>query len=257
MKTKHTHLMMLTVTFGLYAIFSFGLTLPLQYANTDIVLYESVLPEALGILIELTEILIYAFAFSLLIGATFFGYSLRSVLGLSGILSAACLFRRLCDLAGILIVFQEIDVAEDLIPCITYLLMDLILIWVIIWLIRRRYARYMRKKALKAFIEKSSSLFDDQAPHTTNISEYYPFQKIYSNKNPIQVCLLIIAVIRSAVKILSRVIYDIDYGAPEGIGEILTMAVYYCSDLLIGIIFYAVATLLLGRFFRGFTESNQ
>lgn len=253
MKTKRTHLMMLAVTFGLYAILSFGFTLLLQYANTDIVLYASVLPEALAILIELTEILIYAFGFSLMIGASFSGFSLPSVLGLGGILSCACIFRRLCDLAVILIVFQELGI-EDLIESTTYLLLDLILIWIILWLIRWQLARYARKKS---DLIKGSALFSSDSPSPSDLSDFFPFQRIYSKKNPAQTCILCIAVIRSAVKIISRIIYDIDYGAPEGFGEVVTMAVYYCSDLLIGVIFYALATLFLGKFFRRFTPSNQ
>ncbi len=253
MKTKRTHLMMLAVTFGLYAVLSFGLTLPLQYANTDIVLYASVLPEILAILIELTEILLYAFAFSLLIGTTFLGNSLRSFLGLGWILSGACLFRRLCDLAVILIVFSELGY-EDIIESVTYLLLDLILIWAILWLIRWRYSGYV-KKAAKAYSGKA--LFAEEMTIPTSLSDLYPFKRIYSPKNPVQCCALIIGIIRSAAKVISRIIYDIDYGAPEDFGEVITMAIYYCSDILIGVIFYATAILILGKWFRKVSESNQ
>ncbi len=253
MKTKNLSLMMLSVTFGLSAVLSLGLTLGLQYANTDIVLYASILPEVLGALIELCEILIYSFGFSVLIAATYMGKSLPQVVGLSAILSAACVFRRLCDLVSILIVFKELGIA-DFIEGVTYLLLDLILVWAMLWLIRGQFARYKRKRATT---KKGSSLFSPEANYTPVLSDYFPFRKTYSNRNPVQVSLLTIAIIRSAVKLLSRVIYDIGYGAPESFEEVLIMSVYYLSDLLIGVLFYAVAILFLEKLFQRFKKSVQ
>lgn len=246
MKTKRLHLAMLIATLGLYTLLSFGLTLPYNYANTNIVLYTSILPEILSVLIELVEVILFAFGFSLLIYTSYLRYPLRSAIGLTGIFSAAALFRRLCDITVIVIVYGELG-AYDLIEGVTYLLLDLLLIWVILGVIRLSASRYDRNLATKNPV---SVLFTDDGLPEVDITAFYPFKKVYSKENPIQGCVLVIGGILSAVKVISRIIYDIEYGAPDGIGEILTMIVYYGSDLLIGLIFYVLSTLILGKLFR-------
>ena len=55
----------------------------------------------------------------------------------------------------------------------------------------------------------------------------------------------------SFIKIAMRINHDIKYtkiyGAPDGVGEILTMIVYYTSDILVGVIFYALAWLITSK----------
>ena len=94
----------------------------------------------------------------------------------------------------------------------------------------------------------SSALFSDS--YAPDLSDVYPFRKFYSKGNPVQRCLLIIGIILASLKVLSRVIFDIDYGAPESFEECLVMAVYYLSDLLIGLIFYLIASFILSRIFQ-------
>ena len=253
MKTKNFNLMMLSVTFGLSLVLSFGLNLWLQYANTDIVLYASILPKVLGALIELCEIAIYSFAFALIIGTIYLGKPLSTSIGLGAILSGACLFRRLCDLASILIVFGVLDIV-DLIIEITYLLLDLILVWILLLVICRQLKHYIRMKAVKG---KSSTLFTDDTAYIPNRSDFFPFKKTFLKTNPIQVSLLTISIIRSAVKIFTRIVRDIGYGAPESFKEVMIMLVYYLSDLLVGVLFYAVAILVLEKIFKRARHLNQ
>ena len=57
-------------------------------------------------------------------------------------------------------------------------------------------------------------------------------------------------IILSAVKIVSRIIYDLSYGAPDNAKEILTMVIYYFSDVLICVIFYALCWLLFSTLYK-------
>ena len=59
MKTKRLCWLMLSFTAGLYTLLVFGMSLLYTYANTDIVLYTSVLPEILDVLMDITEIAVF------------------------------------------------------------------------------------------------------------------------------------------------------------------------------------------------------
>lgn len=78
-------------------------------------------------------------------------------------------------------------------------------------------------------------------------SAVIPYQKVYSGENPIQKSALICALIFSLALILSRVIYDINLGAPNGAAEVLQMAIGYTSDIAGGIIMYALILLVCNR----------
>lgn len=73
-----------------------------------------------------------------------------------------------------------------------------------------------------------------------DIPEFLPFSNVVNKNNPLQVCSFKLAVMIAGTKILTRIISDIYYGAPESFLEGLVMAVYYCSDLLNGLIFYTL-----------------
>ena len=79
---------------GLFAILSLGLTLFYNYCNTDILLYSSVLPEILKMLIDLLEVGIYAICFSLLLFSAFFRHENAPSLSLLFIYIGALVFRR-------------------------------------------------------------------------------------------------------------------------------------------------------------------
>ena len=49
------------------------------------------------------------------------------------------------------------------------------------------------------------------------------------------------AIIVSLSKVLSRIIYDISYGAPTDLSDLIWMIVYYLSDLLVGAIFVLIS----------------
>jgi len=56
-----------------------------------------------------------------------------------------------------------------------------------------------------------------------------------------------LAVMISGIKIVTRVISDLYYGAPESLAEGLIMIAYYTSDLLNGVIFYTILWFLFSH----------
>ena len=253
MKTKHLGWILLAFTFGLYALLVFGMSLPYTYANTDIVLYTSVLPEILDALMDVTEIAVFAIGFGIFMYACFHRVKTTQQLGLIGIFSGAVLFRRLCDLSISLIFFKSIDI-EDVLYTILYLILDLLLIWGVSLLIHLRAKTYFKNRMLKA---KASALFKDDLPMELTQEDLFPFKKLYSKENPLQTCALWSGIILSAVKIVSRILYDIGYGAPSGIMEILIMVVYYGSDIVLGLLFYLGSLFVLKRVFCFKGKSNR
>ncbi len=238
---------MLIGTFSLAVILSFGLGLPYNLANSDIVLYASVLPEILNTLLDLVEILTFAPAFSILIWAVFGQMPHGTVFRLTLIYLGAVLFRRLCDLSVILILYGSILI-DDVIYNLLYLIYNVALSLTVIAISRSRFNTFCRHAAKK--IKTASLLQSETAEPSALFPSFYPFQKKYSKKNPLQVTALLVGMILSAVKVLGRIIFDINYGAPEDFSEALLMAGYYCYDLLLGVFFYALAMLIFGALYK-------
>ena len=76
-----------------------------------------------------------------------------------------------------------------------------------------------------------------------------PFERLVSLENPLQKVIAVSSLVLSGSKILSRIIYDVQIGAPETQEEILEMAVYYASDILVGIVSYLIMTYLMISFY--------
>jgi hypothetical protein len=85
--------------------------------------------------------------------------------------------------------------------------------------------------------------------HTAKASRsYLPFDKLYTSSNPLQKASLLTGILLASIKVLTRVVYDIGYGAPTSILDLLRMIVYYLSDVLICVVIYLVSLLLIMYF---------
>ncbi len=233
---KNLLLSMLIGTFGLYLLISFGINLPYQLANTDAVLYYSILPELLHALQTLAETAVYAIGFSILIFC-FFSRVPRTGSRLFLIYAAAVVFRRLCDLSVTLIVFESIG-AYDIFYCVFYLIPDLLfgaIASLLAHLLSKRFYRTLAKGDKKI---------------TNAYDSLYPFHRFISRKNPVQEASLILACLILLVRFVDRLIFDIQYGAPADLAEIGIMLAYYAADFLIAVGFYALSLLTLKHFFR-------
>lgn len=240
---KNLLLSMLISTFGLYLLISFGLNLPYQLANTDAVLYYSVLPELLHALQTLAETAVFAIGFSILIFC-FLSRLPRTCSRLFLIYIAAVVFRRLCDLAVTLILFGSIG-AYDVLTCLFYLIPDILFGTVALLLARLVSKRFYR--ALAKSDKKITNAYDS----------LYPFHGFISKENPAQLSALLLASLLLVVRFGDRLIFDIQYGAPADLAEFGIMLLYYTADFLIAVGFYALLLLTLKHFFRSAKQSDS
>ena len=95
-----------------------------------------------------------------------------------------------------------------------------------------RYMEFSKKKANKKNV-----------PSTEQYS-VMPFNRFFRKSNPLQRSALKMSLLIFFIRLMSRLINDISYGAPQSLGEVLIMAVYYLSDALYGIVAYVVALIV-------------
>jgi hypothetical protein len=70
------------------------------------------------------------------------------------------------------------------------------------------------------------------------------FDKLLYFKEPFNRAILSIGIVLSAIKIVTRLLYDISYGTPSSLVEILWMVFYYSLDMLICPIVYLVSFII-------------
>ncbi len=82
------------------------------------------------------------------------------------------------------------------------------------------------------------------------VRQIYPYQKAFKKSDPLQKTGLLTSVIFSVLLVLSRLIYDFSYGAPESTAEVMQMVVGYASDIIAGILVYIFILLFSAPFFK-------
>ena len=98
-----------------------------------------------------------------------------------------------------------------------------------------KYLRYME------FSKKKASKKNLPSPEEYSVM---PLKRFFHKINPLQRSALKMSLLIFFIRLISRVINDISYGAPQSMGEVLIMVVYYLSDALYGIVAYIVALLV-------------
>jgi len=254
MKTKWITLTMLIGCGGLFAVLSFGFSLAYLYCNSNIILFQSILPDMIDIVRELTEILVWALAIALISYAVFFRLPKNITLRLCFLLVVLLLLHRIFELSVILIVHGVLDLSNDILGNLFYFVGDLLLVLITYFLTVSTAKNYYRKRTLKT---KAKSLFGNDTALELSLDDFYPFKKIFEKSNPLQLCLGKIAILFSAIKILSRLIFDLGIGAPKDLGEFLIMVAYYLSDLIFGIVFYVFAILIFHRIFAKLEKEKK
>ena len=204
---------------------------------SNIVTSVTLLPAFMELLIDSLDIIAFVIAYGLIIYSATTRCSSVAV-KLCGIYIIACLVRRI---ATLIMSVSSIS-SEDILSVVVYFLLEGIQAIVVTTL---------AISAAKAFHVKAAQM-EKAARHLGDSSKYrdLEFTCVYSKHNPLQLSALRTGIILSAVKIASRIIYDLSYGAPKDAREILTMVIYYFSDVLICVIFYALCWLLFSTLYK-------
>lgn len=228
---KYLVLFMLAACIFFYAIY---LTLAWLYtqASTNVLFIGGWLPFAMRLLLELIDVAVFASAYFCIIYA-FFRFSKKTAFLFPLLYLGLALFRRAISL--ILEFFASGYVgSEDILSLGLYYFLDVIQLIIVVAIVI-----YEASKC-KSFISerKKAGL---EAPR------FLPFTKVFDKNDPLQVCSFKLAVLISGIKIVTRIVSDLYYGAPESLAEFLIMVAYYSADLLNGVIFYTILWLLFSN----------
>ena len=90
-----------------------------------------------------------------------------------------------------------------------------------------------------------SSLGTEKSSDAIEKKFILPFSKFIDWYNPLLRSALKTSILILALKLFTRVINDVTYGAPTSIGEALLMVVYYVSDIIYGAVAYAIIVLVM------------
>ncbi len=181
---------------------------------SDIVYSASVLPIAVELLVALCDLCAYGVCFSILI------YSIYR----SGVKSSMPI---LLIYSGVLLIENLLNITLEHVIFGTGWQIDGLIYVLIIWL-------FEVLLALAVLLIARFSLKNKKDKDIT-------FNKLYSKENPLQLAALIVALLISAIKVISRLIFDIGYGAPADIVDLLWMLAAYSSDIISGGIVYIVS----------------
>ena len=261
MKKKRTpnaplslYMTMLGLTFILFAILCFALTLPYNMLFGNEVLKDSFGTNLLAILIDLFEILAYAAGAVLLIYAAFRPFSAATVWGLGGLFALTSVLRYVMELAGAWILYGTKNFLYNILEptlfnLFPYVCLDLAFVLLSLILALSISDRYYRQKAV---LSKASVLFQNDGSLPT-IEGIYPFQCVLNLKNPIQLCAGILGLILIAANVVSNLLFDVNYlinAISVSFLDILSMAGSYAYSVMIGVIFYGACMLLFQFLFK-------
>ena len=212
------------------------------YSINDVLWKNGALPYILEIVILLCDVFFYTFSF------TSFVYSLcmfRSPADFVICFFSLSVIGRLGDLIITWAIHQSVF-ADPLIDISILFALDAVMIGLLFLCVSQKILRH-RKQKMEMI--KAASIAKKDLPQEAK-EELYPFVKKFSRHNLLQYSAMISAVMISGTHILTRMIGDIGYGAPQSAAEIWVMIAYYGTDLLLLPISYLLALLLLEHFFQ-------
>ena len=227
-RAKKRTLLLAVCLFGISLFYAVVCTPISLLVSSDILLSDTALPLLLDVLMLLCNYLFYWIAFSV----TLYGIyrtGLGACKGVFAVYACAVLFRYSANMtAGFFVIgFPTSDVFFR--KHFPYLLIDIVLDLVLIALVAFVVCK-IQKKQKDFAMEKA-----------------FPIVKLFDRKSMFLHSVICVAAIPAAVQLISRVIYDISYGAPTSIIDLLWMIVSYASDVANLFIGYLVIVLLLNR----------
>lgn len=238
MKTNDKHgltAVMIISCAVIFSIITFLLTPIYVYTVSDAVWAATLLPDVLELLTDIAELTVFAVCYSLVIFATVRG-SVKNGLRLCGVYTCAVALRRTASLAVSLLEVGSIGL-DDVGSVVIYAVLDTAQIFAV-----AAIAAHCQRKCTNGVSAKKASAAPTEGD-ACRVSDI-KFKSIYSPREPLQRSALLAGIMLAAIKIISRIIFDIFYGAPENLSEIAVMTAYYLSDILTGVCFYALSMLV-------------
>ena len=149
---------------------------------------------------------------------------------------------------GITLIFDGKVSAETVVYVLAYFALDSIILLAIALITASTFKKYNERRA----ITKKANNAIGKATLSVE-EELFGGNRLFVLSNPLHRSALFTGIILSAIKIVSRILFDIAYGAPKTLSDALWMIAYYISDILIAIIVYAISLYM----FTHFNEKEQ
>ena len=231
----------------LFALLTFALSPLLTFLNTDVLFYSTPLPIALDILIKIIENIVFSISYALVIYSTVF-YTPKKTFALGGIYLTATLVRKLMTVGMAFLLSSAPDAAEYYSLGFTFCaeLVQMIAVIVFAIVVSKSY-RAKTSKENKAAIRLGDLSFKKKLD----------FASVFSPANPLHVSALFTSIMISSVNVLQRIVYDIFYGAPTDLSELLIMIAYYLIDVLLGLVIYAGIWFISAFLFKADPNQNK
>lgn len=215
----------------------------IQISN-DILYADSILPDIMGYAVNLLDIIFASAQYAAVI--------------ISFLLFPAASYRRAVRLicVGATITYRVLNQAVDSITdgsdflaelnvMLVYIVLETLEFYAVVFV-----SSLFCREAVKRFsmLRTASRRLGDLSYDWT--TEILPYHGIVSKNDPVQMTAMISAAIFMFLKIVSRLIYDINYGAPDNASQIIQMIIGYTSDVIGGILIYAFVLLFCAYFIK-------
>lgn len=200
-----------------------GLSLVYDVVYVDIVFGVGIFPKIINIAVSLCDIVSYALCFSVFM-YSIYRFGVKSSMPLIYIYSAAALLKYFANVGLHSLVFRYPINVTGFVSMTFVWLLDLIMVVIALFIINGS----LSKRSLQTV----------------------EFKGIFSKENPLQLTSLFVGIFISATKIIQRIFFDIGYGSPADILEVLWMSVSYLSDVLVCFIVYLVCNFTVKRIYN-------
>jgi hypothetical protein len=118
-------------------------------------------------------------------------------------------------------------------------LLQYVIVWVIAYINVNTFNKYV------TIMQKGAARLKEAPVDREKL--IFPYRKILMKNDPLRFSALLVALLMGVIRIIGRVIYDIGYGAPTDLIDILWMILYYSLDVFIGVACYFVLLYILRK----------
>ena len=214
---------MAVLLFGIALIYAAVCTPLYLVMSSDVLWAQTPLPMLLDVIMTLANYCFYWIAFAYAVYAIY-RFNIAAAIPMLAVYAVASVFQYSANLlSGYFVIgFPSWeDFASDELP---YLILNIFLNLMLMAI----------AVGLALLVEKK------QGDGKKRLTEALPICKLFSFQRGIPFAAWVMALVPAAAQFLSRLRYDIAYGAPRGLLDLIWMVVYYCSDVLNVLIGYLV-----------------
>lgn len=240
--TKKRLLRTLIVTTAiLFSLSCFVLSPLYTYMCADILFAATAMPEIIEIIIDITDIVTYALCFATIV-YSIFKFSLKGSVSMLVSYGIAVFLKYSANLV-VTFIFDGSVSPSSAVYVLLYFALDMIILLTVALSTASIFRKYNEKRNIT---KKANNALGKATPSIEE--ELFGGNKLFVRANPLHRSALLTGIVLSAIKIVTRILFDIAYGAPTTLADALWMIAYYVSDILIAVIVYAISVYMFTHF---------